>query len=103
MTKRDKMLERKARIAEIKLRYYWNKIEVVKEKIKNLHIIEYGDYWEQSATWNNYKVFYKVGNDFKGDWERWEEAPEAVHKHFWNIADYQERCYIENYYYSFED
>ena len=47
MTKRDKTLERKGRIANIKLKYYWNKIEVVKEKIKNLHIIEYGDYWEQ--------------------------------------------------------
>ena len=56
------------------------------------------DYWTQSTTWNNYRVFYKVGSDFEGDWERWEEAPEAVHKHFWNIAEYQERCYIEDYY-----
>lgn len=47
MTKRDKMLERKARIIEIKLRYYWNKIEVVKEKIERLHVIDYGDYFWQ--------------------------------------------------------
>ena len=47
MTKRDKMLERKARIAQIKLNYYWAKVEAVKEKIKRLYVIDYGDYFWQ--------------------------------------------------------
>lgn len=47
MTKRDKMLERKERITNIKLRYYYNKIKVVEDKIKALHVIDYGDYFWQ--------------------------------------------------------
>lgn len=47
MTKREKMLEKKARIADIKLKYYYNKIKVVEDKIKSLHVIDYGDYFWQ--------------------------------------------------------
>ena len=47
MTKRDKMLEKKARIIQIKLRYYWAKVEAVEEKLKRLHVIDYGDYFKQ--------------------------------------------------------
>lgn len=46
-TKRDKTVERKTRIAHIKLRYYWAKVEAVKEKIKRLYVIDCGDYFWQ--------------------------------------------------------
>ena len=47
MTKRDKMLAKKAEITRIKLNYYYNKIKVVEDKIKSLHVIDYGDYFWQ--------------------------------------------------------
>ena len=57
MTKRDKMLERKERIANIKLRYYYNKIKVVEDKIKALHVIDYGDYfWQYRDAFMNYRL-----------------------------------------------
>lgn len=52
----------------------------------------------QFAYWNTCRVFYKVGCEFVGDWDSWHDVPADVCEHFGNIAEYQERCYIEDYY-----
>ena len=62
MTKRDKMLARKAKIAQIKLNYYWNKIKAVEEKIKSLYVIDYGDYFWQ---YRDAQLDYHLHEDFE--------------------------------------